>query len=224
MPEHILPPHIRVSASLLAADFARLGEDVARIEEAGCDEIHFDVMDGHFVPNISFGAIVLESIRKLTLLPIDVHMMVTEPGRFAQQFADAGADIYTVHAEACSDLSAAITEIAETGMRPGVSVNPATDASAVNRYTATVDRFLVMSVEPGFGGQSLMPEMLPKIGELHSAAVRFGRQIDVAVDGGVKVENANAAVDAGATTLVSGTGLFGYEHGMAAAVRRIKGM
>ena len=127
---------VRVSASILAADFARLGDEVALIEGSGCDEIHFDVMDGHFVPNISFGAIVLEAIRGLTSLPVDVHMMVTEPGRFAEQFAAAGADIFTVHAEACSNLSGTISEIAGTGMRPGISINPSTEASAITEYTS----------------------------------------------------------------------------------------
>ncbi len=214
----------RISASILAADFARLGDQIQLVEESGCDEIHFDVMDGHFVPAISFGVVVLESIRDLTSLPIDVHMMVTEPGRFAVQFADAGADIFTVHAEACSDLSATVADIVEGGMRPGISINPSTETSAVNRYTASVDRFLVMSVEPGFGGQSLMPEVLPKIEELRSAARHSGSEIEIAVDGGVKVENSAAVLSAGADTLISGTGIFNYPDGMAAAVRQIKSL
>lgn len=215
-----MPETIRVSASVLAADFAHLEEEIRRVEESGCDEIHFDVMDGHFVPNITFGADILQAVRSLTSLPIDAHMMVTEPGRFAQQFASAGANTFTVHAEACSDLSATLTEIAEAGMRPGISVNPSTDAAAVTRYTATVDRFLVMSVEPGFGGQSLMPEVLSKIEEIRFAGA--GRELDIAVDGGVKVDNAKDVVEAGADTLISGTGLFNYAKGMAAAVSRMK--
>ena len=217
-----MTPAVRVSASLLAADFSQLADHVKLIEDSGCDEIHFDVMDGHFVPNISFGAVVLESIRSLTELPVDIHMMVTEPGRFAQQFADAGANIFTVHAEACSDLAATIGDAAEAGMRPGISINPSTEASTVARYTSTVDRFLIMSVEPGFGGQSLMPEVLPKIEELKSAARRTGRTLDIGVDGGVKVDNATQVIEAGATTLISGTGLFNYADGMAAAVATIK--
>ena len=220
----MLPGTVRVSASILAADFARLGEEIALIEESGCDEIHFDVMDGHFVPNITFGAPVLEAIRGLTSLPVDVHMMVTEPGRFAGLFAAAGADTFTVHAEACSDLAATLADVAETGMRPGISINPATEASAVTRYVSSVPRFLVMSVEPGFGGQSLIPEVLAKIGLLRSAALRAGAEIDIAVDGGVKVENAGTVIEAGADTLISGTGLFKYKDGLAAAVRRIKGV
>ena len=213
---------VRVSASILAADFSRLGDEIKRVEDSGCDEIHFDVMDGHFVPNITFGLVVLESIRDLTSLPIDAHMMVTEPGRFAQQFAKAGANTFTVHAEACSDLAGTITDVAETGMRPGISINPGTEASAITRFTAVVDRFLVMSVEPGFGGQSLIPETLPKISTIRSAA--GGRTLDIAVDGGVKVDNAGDVISAGADTLISGTGIFGYADGMASAVARIKGL
>ena len=219
-----MPESVRVSASILAANFARLGEEIALIEESGCDEIHFDVMDGQFVPNITFGVPILESIRGLTSLPIDIHMMVTEPGRFARLFADAGADTFTVHAEACSDLSATLEDIVEAGMRPGISINPSTEASTVTRYTDSVSRFLVMSVEPGFGGQSLMLETLPKIELLRSAAGRADSELDIAVDGGVKVENAGTVVNAGADTLISGTGLFKYEEGMAAAVRKIKGL
>jgi ribulose-phosphate 3-epimerase len=217
-----LPGIVKVSASILAANFAKLGDDIARLEDAGCDEIHFDVMDGHFVPNISFGAPVLEAIRNLTSLPVDVHMMVTEPGRFAEQFASAGADIFTVHAEACSDLASTIMDVSAAGMRPGIAINPGTEASAVTRYVSSVPRFLVMSVEPGFGGQSFMPAVLPKIGELRSVAERHERDIDVAVDGGVKIANAPAVIEAGASTLISGTGIFNHTEGMAAAIRKIR--
>jgi ribulose-phosphate 3-epimerase len=174
------------------------------------------------VPNISFGAPVLEAIRNLTSLPVDVHMMVTEPGRFAEQFASAGADIFTVHAEACSDLASTIMDVSAAGMRPGIAINPGTEASAVTRYVSSVPRFLVMSVEPGFGGQSFMPAVLPKIGELRSVAERHERDIDVAVDGGVKIANAPAVIEAGASTLISGTGIFNHTEGMAAAIRKIR--
>lgn len=217
-----MPGIARVSASILAANFARLGDDIARLEDAGCDEIHFDVMDGHFVPNISFGAPVLEAIRGLTKLPVDVHMMVTEPGRFTEQFASAGADTFTVHAEACSDLATTVMDVKAAGMQPGIAINPGTEASAVTRYVSSVPRFLVMSVEPGFGGQSFMPAVLPKIGEIRSMAERHECQVDVAVDGGVKVDNAPAVIEAGASTLISGTGIFNYAGGMAAAIRRIR--
>ncbi len=214
--------NVRISASVLAADFSRLGEQVRMIEDSGCDEIHYDVMDGHFVPNITFGADVLASISNLTDLPVDAHMMVTEPGRFAAQFAAAGATTYTVHAEACSDLAGTLTDIAEAGMRPGISINPSTEAEAVIRFTSIVDRFLVMSVEPGFGGQSLITETLSKIGVLKAAG--RGRELDVAVDGGVKVENAASVIEAGADTLISGTGLMRYPGGAASAVQAIRSL
>ncbi len=215
-----MPANVRVSASVLAADFTHLADEIRQIEDSGCDEIHFDVMDGHFVPNITFGADILAAIRGLTSLPIDAHMMVTEPGRFARKYAAAGASTYTVHAEACSDLAGTLTDIAEAGMRPGISINPSTEATAITRYTATIERFLVMSVEPGFGGQSLMPETLSKIDTIRSAG--SDRTLDIAVDGGVKVENAVSVVAAGADTLISGTGLFKYKGGMAEAVKRLK--
>jgi ribulose-phosphate 3-epimerase len=213
---------VRVSASILAADFNRLGDDVKRIEDSGCDEIHFDVMDGHFVPNISFGPVVLEAVRAITELPIDVHMMVTEPVRYVREFASAGGDIFTVHSEACADLPATIAAARAAGMRPGISIKPATPVSGIAHLIGQVDRVLVMSVEPGFGGQSLMPQTLPKITELRDIAIGLSVELDVAVDGGVKVDNAPQVVAAGACTLISGTGLFKYKDGMAAAVAQIK--
>lgn len=214
---------VRVSASILAANFARLGDDIRRVEDSDCDEIHFDVMDGHFVPNISFGPVVLEAVRGLTKLPVDVHMMVTDPVRYAKPFADAGADIFTVHVEACEDLDATISAIRDTGMRPAVSLNPSTPASEIQRLIGQVDRVLVMTVVPGFGGQSLMLEVLPKIGELREISRSRNAELDIAVDGGVKVENARQVIEAGADTLISGTGLFKHNSGMADAVRKIKG-
>jgi ribulose-phosphate 3-epimerase len=214
---------VSVSASILAADFARLGDEIHRAEDSGCDEIHFDVMDGHFVPNISFGPVVLEAVRGLTGLPVDVHMMVTEPARYARTFADAGGDIFTVHAEACADLDATVAAVRETGMRAAVCINPPTPVSEVQRFIGDVNRVLVMTVIPGFGGQSLMLEALPKITELRGIATGVHAELDIAVDGGVKVENAAQVIAAGASTLISGTGLFKYSDGMAEAVRKMKG-
>lgn len=213
---------MRISASILAADFTRLGDEVKRIEDSGCDEIHFDVMDGHFVPNISFGPVVLEAVRAITKLPIDVHMMVTEPARYVKEFANAGGDIFTVHSEACADLDSTIKATVDAGMRPGISIKPATPVKKIANLIGQVDRALVMSVEPGFGGQSLMPETLSKIGELLEFATEAGIDLDAAVDGGIKVDNANLALDAGAKTLISGTGLFKFPTGMAEAVAQIK--
>ncbi|MCI0804810.1 MAG: ribulose-phosphate 3-epimerase, partial [Chloroflexi bacterium] len=149
-----MSPRIKISPSLLAADFARLGESVRAVEAAGADELHFDVMDGSFVPNITIGIPVLEAIRPITKLPIDVHMMVVEPARFAQQFADAGADIFTIHVEACDDLEASLNDARAAGMRPAVSMKPDTPASVLQPVLPLIDRVLVMTVEPGFGGQS----------------------------------------------------------------------
>jgi len=158
-----LPPKIKISPSLLAADFANLGESIRAVESAGADELHFDVMDGSFVPNITIGVPVLEAIRPITKLPIDVHMMVVEPARFAQQFADAGADIFTIHAEACDDLETSLGDARIAGMTAAVSLKPDTPVSVLQPVLPLIDRVLVMTVEPGFGGQSFMPEMLPKI-------------------------------------------------------------
>ena len=217
-----MPDKVKISASILAADFTRLGDEVRRLEDAGCDELHFDVMDGHFVPNISFGPVVLEAVRRLTALPVDVHMMVTEPGRYAQAFCDAGASVFTVHAEACKDLESTLGEVRGTGMAPAVSLKPATPVKDIRRLLNVLDRVLVMTVEPGFGGQSFMPEMLPKIEELREIATSEGMSLEIAVDGGVKVENARSVIRAGGGTLISGTGIFNYPEGMAAAVRKMR--
>jgi ribulose-phosphate 3-epimerase len=213
---------VRISASILGADFTRLGDQVRAAEEAGCDEIHFDVMDGRFVPNISIGVPVLEAIRPVTRLPIDVHMMVEEPARFATAFARAGGTMFTVHYEACQDVRASLMAARGAGMRAGVAVKPATPVSAVEPLLGQVDRVLVMSVEPGFGGQAFMPESLEKVRELRRLATSRRLDLEVAVDGGIKTDNAGAVVSAGADTLISGTGLFRYRDGMRAAVQAMK--
>ena len=213
---------IKISPSLLAADFARLGESVHAVEAAGADELHFDVMDGSFVPNITVGIPVLEAVRPITKLPIDAHMMVVEPARFARQFADAGADIFTMHIEACDDLEASLGDARVTGMQAAVSLKPDTPASAIQPVLPLVDRVLVMTVEPGFGGQSFMPEMLPKITELADMALAAGTELEIAVDGGIKVDTAGSVIDAGATTLISGTGVFNFAGGMKAGIEAIR--
>lgn len=213
---------IKISPSLLAADFARLGESVQAVEAAGADELHFDVMDGSFVPNLTVGIPVLEAIRPITRLPIDVHMMVVEPGRFARQFADAGADIFTMHVEACDDLESSLGDARAAGMQPAVSLKPGTPASVLQPVLPLVQRVLVMTVEPGFGGQSFMPEMLPKITELADMARAAGTELEIAVDGGIKVDTAGGVIDAGATTLISGTGVFNYAEGMQAGIEAIR--
>ena len=214
--------HIKVSPSLLAADFAHLADSIAAVEEAGADEIHFDVMDGSFVPNITVGLPVLEAIRPLTKLPIDIHMMVLEPGRYAREFAAAGGDIFTMHIEACDDLEASLGDARVAGMTGGVSLKPDTPASALQSTLPLIERVLVMTVEPGFGGQSFMPEMLPKITEIQDMARIAGHQIEIAVDGGIKVDTAGEVIEAGATTLISGTGVFNYPDGMKIGVEAIR--
>ncbi len=213
---------LKISASILGADFTRLGEDVRAAEQAGCDEIHFDVMDGQFVPNISIGIPVLEAVRRMTRLPIDVHMMVGEPARYAGVFAEAGGTMFTVHIEACADVRATLDAARRAGMKTGVSIKPATPVSAVTPLLSTIDRVLVMSVEPGFGGQAFMPGSLPKIEQLRRLANQLGLKFEVAVDGGIKVANAPQAARAGADTVISGTGIFKYPEGIPAAVAALK--
>ncbi len=213
---------IRISASLLSADFGRLVEEVQEAENAGCDEIHFDVMDGRFVPNITVGVPVLNAVRSATSLPIDVHMMVAEPMRFSEAFAGAGADIYTVHVEACSDVARTVDAARQAGMRPAVSFKPATPVEDVADLLLLVDRTLVMSVEPGFGGQPFMPEALPRIRTLRAMADDMGRKVEIAVDGGIKANNIAAAVRAGARTLISGSGVFDGTGNVRVAVKALR--
>ena len=215
---------IKISASLLAADFGRLADSVREAEDAGCDELHFDVMDGHFVPNITFGPAVLEAVRKVTGLPIDVHMMVTEPARYVREFADAGGTTFTVHVEACEDVEATLAEVETTGMQRAVSIKPGTPVRAISNLLHRTPRVLVMTVEPGFGGQPFMPDTLPKVVELRRLADQGGLELEVGVDGGINVDTARQAVDAGARTLVSGSGLFGHPAGMREAVRLMRGV
>lgn len=215
---------LKISASILGADFANLGDAVLAAEKAGCDEVHFDVMDGRFVPNISIGLPVLEAVRRTTALPIDVHMMVEEPARFAGAFAKAGGTMFTVHVEACADVRDTISAARRAGMKTGVSIKPATPVSAVEPLLAEVDRVLVMSVEPGFGGQAFVPETLPKIERLRRLASARCLSFEVAVDGGIKPDNAARVVQAGADTLISGTGIFRHQHGVSGAVAAFRAL
>ncbi len=217
-----MAPLIKVSPSLLAADFAHLADSIAAVEEAGADELHFDVMDGSFVPNITVGIPVLEAIRPLTKLPIDVHMMVVEPARYAREFADAGGDIFTMHVEACDDLEASLGDARVAGMSAAVSLKPDTPASVIQSALPLIERVLVMTVEPGFGGQSFMPEMLPKIEELKDMARLASHELEIAVDGGIKADTAGGVIDAGATTLISGTGVFNHPDGMKIGIEAIR--
>jgi ribulose-phosphate 3-epimerase len=195
-----------ISPSILAADFARLGEEVSRADKAGADWIHIDVMDGHFVPNISFGLPVIQSVRACTKKPFDVHLMIAPADPYLKAFADAGADLITVHAEAGPHLDRSLQTIRALGKKAGVALNPATPLSAIAHVRDRLDLILIMTVNPGFGGQSFIPAMAAKISEAREF-VR-GRNIDIEVDGGITAETAGLARRAGANALVAGSAIF----------------
>ena len=208
-----------IAPSILAADFARLGEEVRAIDAAGADYIHIDVMDGHFVPNISFGTPIMDSIRSVTTKPFDVHLMIAPVDPYLEGFAKAGADIITVHAEAGPHLDRSLQAIRAMGKKAGVSLNPATPASVLKHVMDRLDLILVMSVNPGFGGQSFIPAMLEKISEVRDMV--GGRNIDIEVDGGITRHNAGDVVRAGANVLVAGSAIFKTKD-YAAEIRAIR--
>ena len=203
-----LEPLKKISPSILSADFSRLKEEVQAVEKAGADYIHVDVMDGHFVPNITIGPMIVESLRKMTSLPLDVHLMIQNPDEFLTAFVEAGAGILTVHVEACPHLHRTLTEIKKRGARAGVSLNPATPLCLIEPALEYADLVLVMTVNPGFGGQEFIPAMLPKIKQLRSLIDRKGWNLELEVDGGIKVDNIGAVAKAGADVFVSGSGIF----------------
>ena len=202
----------KIAPSILSADFARLGEEVRRVEEAGADLIHFDVMDGHFVPNLSIGVPVLKSLRKITRLPLDAHLMISEPARYLRAFIEAGANSISVHAEVCDDLAGIAARIHELGARASVAINPETPVERVLAAAEHLDMILVMSVHPGFGGQGFIAESLDKLRAVRREIERRGLKVDVEVDGGIKIDNIRAAAEAGANVFVSGSGIFGHEN------------
>jgi ribulose-phosphate 3-epimerase len=205
-----MPRMHKIAPSILSADFARLGEEVRSMEQAGADLIHFDVMDGHFVPNLSFGIPVLESVRKITRLPLDVHLMIEEPTRYVEQFVRAGANSISVHAEVCEDIPAIAHRMHQLGIRAAIAINPETEPTRVLDAAAHLDMILVMSVHPGFGGQGFIPESVSKVGTIRRELDRHGLDIDVEIDGGIKVENIGLVARAGANVFVSGSGIFGH--------------
>ncbi len=198
----------KMAPSILAADFSCLGEEIGRLDRNGAEYVHIDVMDGAFVPNISIGIPVIRSLRKCTDLFFDVHLMVNEPIRYIDKFAEAGADGITVHVEACADLGATLDKIAEAGKKPAVSLNPDTDLEAVIPYLDKVDMVLLMSVYPGYGGQKLIYETLDKSAALREYITKHNLDIDIEMDGGIKLDNVKKVVDAGVNVIVAGTGVF----------------
>ena len=199
----------KIAPSILSADFSRLGEEIKAVEAAGADYIHVDVMDGHFVPNITIGSPVVNAIRKVTKLPLDVHLMISEPDRYIADFAKAGSDIITVHAEACIHLHRTIGYIKELGIRAGVSLNPSTPLSVIEQILEDVDMVLLMTVNPGFGGQKFIKTMLPKIAEMRRIINDRGLKVELEVDGGVTLDNIYDISRAGADSFVAGSAVFG---------------
>ena len=201
-------PSIRIVPSILSSDFSRLGEQVAAVEAAGADWIHVDVMDGRFVPPITFGSLVVAAFRRLTKLPLDVHLMVERPERQLEAFAEAGATILTVHVEVCPHLHRVLQQIRDLGCRPGVCLNPATPPSAIKEVLGEIDQVMVMAVNPGWGGQKFIPSTFDKMRRLRAMLDERGLAVDIEVDGGVSAETAPRCVEAGARVLVAGSALF----------------
>jgi ribulose-phosphate 3-epimerase len=199
---------IKIAPSILSADFAKLGEEVRAISDAGADYVHVDVMDGHFVPNLTIGPVVIKSIRPTSKLPFDVHLMIENPDASIESYARAGADIITVHAEACTHLNRTLHHIKSYGKKCGVSIVPTTPASVLEYIMDEVDLILIMTVNPGFGGQSFIASQLDKIRQVRNMISKSGREIDLEVDGGINADTAKKAIEAGADVLVAGSAVF----------------
>lgn len=211
---------IRLAPSILAADFTRLGEQVRAAESSGADLFHIDVMDGRFVPNISMGPLVVEAVRRVTNLPLDVHLMIVEPDHLLPAFAKAGASRINVHWETCPNLHRTLQSIRELGCSAGVAINPHTPASFLSEILHLIDALLVMTVNPGFGGQEFLPETLPKIQQLRSMTAERG--IEIAVDGGINEQTAASVVDAGAEMLVVGSAVFSQKHSVQEGLEKLR--
>lgn len=199
---------IKIAPSILAADFSKLAQEVKDVEQGGADYIHIDVMDGHFVPNITMGPVIVESIRPVTSLPFDVHLMIEHPDRFIPDFVQAGADIISVHAEACTHLHRTIYQIKERGLKAGVVLNPASPVEWITEILPDVDLVLLMTVNPGFGGQTFIPNVLKKIERVKQMKEERGLSYEIEVDGGINSETAKRCIDAGANVLVAGSAVY----------------
>jgi ribulose-phosphate 3-epimerase len=212
-----------IAPSILSADFSKLGAEIRAVQQAGADWIHVDVMDGHFVPNITMGPLVVKAVRSCTQLPIDVHLMIEKPERYITDFADAGADWISVHAEACTHLNRTLQQIRECGCHPGVVLNPATALTVIDWIRDEIDFVLLMSVNPGFGGQQFIRNSLDRIRQLKKHLTAAKRQILIQIDGGVNSRTVDAVTNAGADVLVAGSAIFG-SHDYKATIDRLKGI
>ena len=213
---------VKLTPSILAADFARLGEQVAEAEKAGADRIHIDVMDGHFVPNVSMGAPIVQSLRRVTRLPFEIHLMIYDPDFFFDEFVEAGSDSFVVHWEGNANLHRTVQCIKSLGKRAGVAINPATPAAVLEEILPDVEQVLIMTVNPGFGHQHFLPTTLQKIRRVREMIDQIKPGCDVEVDGGIDAETAPLAVAAGANVLVAGTAIFGEGEEVAAAMDRLR--
>ena len=204
---------IQISPSILSADFSQLGKEIKKLEDAGADMIHVDVMDGHFVPNLTIGAPVIKALKKNSSLPFDVHLMISPVHKYIESYASAGADIITIHPEATNDLSGSINKIKEFRKKVGVSLNPETKIETIEKFLDQIDLILIMSVNPGFGGQKFMPEVLKKVKELDEIRKNLKLNFVIEIDGGINFENSKLAIESGVDILVSGTTIFKNNNG-----------
>lgn len=214
---------VKIAPSILSADFSRLAEEIIDVEKGGADYIHVDVMDGHFVPNITIGPLIVQAIRPVTKLPLDVHLMIEQPDRYIPAFVEAGADLLSVHAEACPHLHRTIHLIKSNGVKAGVVLNPHTPVSMIEHVIEDVDLVLLMTVNPGFGGQAFIPSVIKKIQHVSSILKERNLQVEIEVDGGINAETAKLCVEAGANVLVAGSAIYN-EKDRKQAIKSIRGM